>query len=260
LVKDGFDCLLVTRPQPEAADLAGRLNIPGLRVVLQPAFEFSQAAIDPAALEALQAEAEKAPAPLLVFTSTRAVHFALQQLSVALLSRCQLAAIGSATAAALQQAGLPNLIQPLTGYRSEDLLQTLDKLASERELQASGAWIVAAAGGREALLEGLQQRGLDSRMLLVYRRQAAATTPECRQKLQQSHRVLSVWTSAGAMQQLSSELEGPVWNRVCAGEWLVVSDRLAGIAANYHPAAMHLSAGPGNVELAAAIEQICQAG
>lgn len=250
-----FDCLLITRPQPEGENLARRLAIPGLKTVLQPAHQFSQVEIGAAELGALEAAAARLPAPLLVFTSTRAVHFALQQLPVSLLGCCQLAAIGGATAHALQQAGLNEVIQPATGYRSEDLLRTLD----ERAMAAEDAWIVAAAGGRKALLQGLQQRGLNTHMLLVYRRQAAPVTAECRKQLMQSRRILSVWTSSDAMQQLSRGLEGPAWNSVCAGEWLVISERLADSAAGFKPAALHQSGGPGNAELATSIEQICHA-
>ncbi|HKX54733.1 MAG TPA: uroporphyrinogen-III synthase, partial [Xanthomonadales bacterium] len=129
VTKDAFDCLLITRPQAEAEDLAKRLAIPGLNKVLQPAHQFCPVDIGAAELLALQSATEKAAAPLLVFTSTRAVHFALQQLPAAWLSRCRLAAIGSATTTALQQAGLQDVIQPRPGYRSEDLLRTLDDQA-----------------------------------------------------------------------------------------------------------------------------------
>ncbi|HKX55536.1 MAG TPA: hypothetical protein VJN01_05525, partial [Xanthomonadales bacterium] len=107
---------------------------------------------------------------------------------------------------------------------------------------------------------GLQQRGLSARMLLVYARQAAQVSAQSRQHLEKSRRILSVWTSADAMQQLSRGLAGPAWNRVCAGEWLVTSKRLADLAANFHPAAVHQSEGPGNTALAASIEQICRSG
>jgi uroporphyrinogen-III synthase len=231
-----------------------------LQNVLQPAHQFSQVDISTADLKALQTAAATLPAPLLVFTSTRAVRFALQQLPRTLLSRCRLAAIGSATASALLQAGLQDIIQPAVGYLSEDLLHALDGLLSNHSLPAEDAWVVAAAGGRKALLEGLQQRGLNTRMLLVYQRQAAAISAECRQQLLHSRRILSVWTSADAMEQLSRGLAGPAWSRVCAGAWVVTSGRLAEIAAGFQPAAVYQSEGPGNVELAALIEQICRPG
>jgi uroporphyrinogen-III synthase len=254
-----FDCLLITRPRPEAEDLAERLcrnpKFPPLRIVLQPAHEFCQADISDAGRTALQSAAEEDTPPLLVFTSTRAVHFALQQLPLSLLGRCQLAAIGAATATALQQAGLGDVLQPEAGYRSEDLLQTLDSsgLRSER------AWIVAAAAGRNTLLKGLRQRGLEAHMLLVYRRLPAAVDPAGQAYLADSRRILSVWTSADAMQRLCSLLSPTAWQKVCAGEWLVVSQRLARSAERYRAAVARQSTGPGNDELAAAITEICAA-
>ncbi|HET6564853.1 MAG TPA: hypothetical protein VFG52_05525, partial [Xanthomonadales bacterium] len=82
--------------------------------------------------------------------------------------------------------------------------------------------------------------------------------PANQQRLQSSSRILSVWTSAEAMQQLSRALPATTWQRVRAGDWLVISQRLAGVAKNYHPAVVHQASGPGNTELAAAIEKICR--
>jgi uroporphyrinogen-III synthase len=248
-----FDCLLITRPQAEAEDLAARLSLLDIDVVLQPAHEFSRADISTAELEGIASAAATVPQPLLVFTSTRAVQFALQQLPLPLLQSCRLAAIGQATAAALQDAGLEEVLLPESGYRSEDLLQTLDA----KNVAAQQAWIVAAAGGRQALLEGLRQRGLDARMLLVYRRQPAPVPEGNQQALQQSRKVLSVWTSADAMQQLSRGLSPAAWRQVCAGEWLVISQRLARSAEALCATVVHQAAGPGNTELAAAIREIC---
>jgi uroporphyrinogen-III synthase len=248
----GFDCLLITRPQAEAGELAALLSLNDVDVVLQPAHEFSQADISTAELEAIASAAATPPAPLLVFTSTRAVQFALQQLPLPLLRNCRLAAIGPATAAALQDAGLEEVLLPETGYRSEDLLQTLEA----RNVPSRQAWIVAAAGGRQALLEGLRQRGLDARMLLVYRRRPAPIPQNNQQALQQCRKVLSVWTSADAMQQLSRGLSPAAWRQVRAGEWLVVSQRLARSAETHGATVVRQAPGPGNTELAAAIREI----
>ncbi len=247
-----FDCLLITRPQAEAEALAALLSLQDIDMVLQPAHEFSQADISPAELEAIESAAVTGPAPLLVFTSTRAVQFALPQLPLPLLQNCRIAAIGPATAAALQDAGLKKVLLPETGYRSEDLLQTLDA----HGVPTRHAWIVAAAGGRQALLEGLRQRGVDARMLLVYRRQPAPVPEENQRVLQNSRKVLSVWTSADAMQQLSRGLSPAAWRQVCAGEWLVVSQRLARSAESHGATVVRQAAGPGNTELAAAIREI----
>jgi len=247
-----FDCLLITRPLAEAEQLAGRLVDLPLKVVIQPAHEFTSAAMSSIELERLQqAFAAKNP-PLLVFTSPRAVQFALPQLPKKWLAACQLAAIGPATAAALQAEGFQARIQATSGYTSEDLLQRLD----EFPLQADTAWIVAATGGRNALQEGLLQRGIKAALLLAYTRTAAPVSAENMRQLEQCSRILSLWSGENAMKQMAASLSARAWQHVCAGEWLVVSQRLAEIAAAFQPAVVHLASGPGNEELATAIRRI----
>ncbi len=248
-----FDYLLITRPLAEAEELAGQLAELPLKIAIQPAHEFGEVRISTAQIAALTQAKNSKTTPLLVFTSPRAVQFALQQLSQDLLAASQLAAIGPATASVLLAAGLGPVIQSEAGYTSEDLLRRLDEIP----LQARQAWIIAAAGGRTALLQGLQQRGLAAEMLLVYERRAALISAQNIHKLEQSGKILSVWTSAESIKLLSAGISASAWQQVCAGEWLVVSERLAEIAAASKPAAVHLSTGPANAELAMAIRKLC---
>ncbi len=249
-----FDCLLITRPRAEADDLAGRLGDLDLPVVIQPAFRFTAVKMAAAEFQALQRAAMAEPPPLLIFTSTRAVEFALPQLPFQLLQACRLAAIGPATAAALQQAGLHSILQADAGYTSEDLLRSL----GEAGIHPAQAWIINAAGGRQTLLQGLQQDRVDARELHVYERQPAAVAAANNDRLQQSVQILSVWTSANSMKQLASGLSAAGWRQVCAGEWLVVSPRLAELAAEFQPAAVQVSAAPGNAELAHWVRKRCR--
>ncbi|HET6565506.1 MAG TPA: hypothetical protein VFG52_08845, partial [Xanthomonadales bacterium] len=71
--KTRFDCLLLTRPQPENEDLARQLAIPGLEMVLQPAHQFTQATVSDTERQAIQSRVNEGSPPLLVFTSTRSV-------------------------------------------------------------------------------------------------------------------------------------------------------------------------------------------
>lgn len=253
MLAKSFDCLLITRPLIEAQQLAGELADLPLKMVIQPAHEFRPVAIDSSEINRLQHSVRTKPSPLLVFTSPRAVQFALLQLPLSLLAACQWAAIGPSTAAALQAEGLKPIIQPSAGYTSEELLQRFDEIP----LRANKAWIVAAAGGRTALLEGLRQRGISAEMLLAYERSAAPVAVENLYQLEQGGKILSLWSSENAMKQLAASLSASAWQQVCAGEWLVVSERLAGIAAAFQPASVHLSAGPGNEDLAKSIRRIC---
>ncbi len=247
-----IDCLLITRPHAEAAELAERLCDLDLNVVMQPAHEFAAVPLSAAIIIAFINAVRTGPAPLVIFTSTRAVNFGLQQLPRNQLAECQLAVIGPATAAALQQAGFHAVIQPDNGYTSEALLRKFDETC----VQTQTAWIVAAEGGRDALFLGLQQRGVSAARMLVYERQAASISTAAERQLEQSAQVLSVWTSADAMHRLASGLSAAAWKQVCAGHWLVVSQRLADLAAGF-AADVHISAGPGNADLAQAIRRLC---
>jgi len=248
-----FDCLLITRPLAEAQQLAALLADVPLKMVIQPAHEFKPVAIDRSEVARLQQSVASKPSPLLVFTSPRAVQFALMQIPLDLLAACQLAAIGPSTAGALQAVGLESIIQPSAGYTSEDLLQRFDEIP----LRANQAWIVAAAGGRTALLEGLQQRGVGAGTLFAYERSAAPVSVENNRQLEQGGKILSLWSGENAIKQLAASLSARAWQHVCAGEWLVVSQRLAATAAAFQPAAVHMSPGPGNEDLATAIRKIC---
>jgi len=248
-----FSGLLITRPWAEAEALAQQLSDLSLNIVVQPAHEFNAVSISTTQYAALVYVVRAKPAPWLIFTSPRAVQFALPQLSQEILNGCQLIAIGPGTANALQQASERPVMQPSAGFTSEDLLRWLD----ESPLQAEKAFIIAAAGGRNALLLGLRQRGIATEMLLMYERRAASITVESNKTLEQCSKLLSVWTSADAMQRLSEGLSAKAWQQICAGEWLVVSQRLAEIATAWQPAAVHLSDGPGNEQLAVAIRKLC---
>jgi len=251
-----FDCLLITRPLAEAQQLANQLADLPLKMVIQPAHEFAPVAISSSDIDRLRRSVVLKPAPLLIFTSPRAVQFAMLQLPIELLAACQLAAIGPSTAAALQAQGLESVIQSSAGYTSEDLLQYFEEIS----LQARQAWIVAAAGGRTALQEGLHQRGISAETLLVYERSAAPVAAKNMRQLEEGGKILSLWSGENAMKQLATSLSEKAWHNVCAGEWLVVSQRLAEVAAGFQPAAVHLSSGPGNEQLATAIHKICRSG
>ena len=137
----------------------------GLQAIVQPAFEYRALdvrASDPAGYARLEAAR---PGDLVVFTSPRAVEHGLAQIPRALLRRLRVAAIGPASGAALAAAGIPVVISAGEGYTSEALLAALN---TTRALEPPGqAFVVAAPGGREALLDGLLGLGWQAVMLMV---------------------------------------------------------------------------------------------
>ena len=251
-----YSHIFITRPQHEAEELAARLSPLGLPCLVQPAFRYEpldareQQPGDFAELEHAAGE------PLLIFTSPRAVEHGLPQLEPALLKRAALAAIGPATASALAASGQRVGITPRGGYTSEALLETLSGDAGESAAIRRSVFILAAPGGRMRLLEGIEQLGWDCRMIMVYRSLPAELDRAVLEALENATEVLSVWTSANAMQGLSQRLPSAAWYRICQGDWLVISERLRRLARAYGPARIHLAAGPGNEDLASAVRRL----
>jgi uroporphyrinogen-III synthase len=249
-----FSHVFISRPRQEAEELAGMLAPLGLQTIVQPAFEYLQLdvlASDPAGYAKLEAAA---PDDLVVFTSPRAVAHGLAQIPRALLQRLRVAAIGPASGAALAAAGVPVVVSAGAGYTSEALLQTL---ATESPGQAC---IIAAPGGREALLDGLLGLGWQAFMLMVYRAEPAPLSRAALVGLEAASRVLSVWTSGNALHDLSRRLPPAAWLKLRQGEWLVISERLRRLARAWDPGRVHLAEGPGNSALLAAVRGLLDHG
>lgn len=244
----------LTRPRDESTELAARIEPLGLEPVIQPAFHYlpvDAGAEQPADLAALAGVAQ---GDLLLFTSPRAVEHGLPQVPRDAMGRLRIAAIGPATARALARCGVRTTLQAESGFTSEDLLRTLAQEVKGRTGQA--AFILAAPGGRTALAEGLTKLGLATRTLMVYRAEAEPLDREALARLDSARGVLSVWTSANAMRALSQRLPPATWFRLCQGDWLVISDRLARLARAYGPGAVHLANGPGNDALVSSIRNL----
>jgi uroporphyrinogen-III synthase len=248
-----FSHVFLTRPRNESADLAAMLAPLGMQLLTQPAFDFQQlnaAAGQPAVMAALKSGEL---APLMIFTSPRAVQFGLGQLPNGLIKRVKVAAIGPTTARALEAAGVIVTVRPSSGYTSEALLHTLQEDSAGFISPDRSALILAAPGGRRKLAEGLAERKWATHMLMVYERKNASVDKQNLGKLQEAENILSVWTSANAMKSLSQRLPPASWFRLCQGDWLVISKRLKRLARAYGPSEIHLSPGPSNSDLFTAI-------
>ena len=160
--------VLVTRPEPQAGPLARRLGELGARVFRLPAVELRPRE-DRAAQRASLGPLDRFH--WIVFVSSNAVRF-----GVALLEErrdLKLAAVGPATAAALNHAGFRVALVPSAGYDSEHLLATpeLSHVDGQRFL------IVRGGGGRELLAESLRARGAEVSYIEVYERRPARPVP-----------------------------------------------------------------------------------
>ena len=235
-----FSHVLISRPEPEAVELAGLLKGTPLVPVLLPAFAFEPgfAGLD---LGRVWSEGKRR---LAIFCSPRAVDFGLRQLPAGFLDDVEIAAIGPATSNALESAGYTVTILPVGEFNSESLL------AHPALSSAPGSALVfAAPGGRQALFAGLTERGWDTDFAHVYRSVPVEPEPGVVESLPTGRNILSVWTSANALARHAKNLDPQVWERICEGDFLVTSARLAEIAQSHAPGRVHVTDEPGNIAI-----------
>ena len=156
--------VLVTRPEQQATPLCRLLESRGATAIRLPALQIKpagdrrelMAAVNP--IEAFD---------LIIFTSSNAVRFGASLLGQH--RDLQVAAIGPATARALDQAGIRVTVAPAHGFDSENLLAhpELERAAGRRVL------IVKGTRGRELLQEQLAGRGAQVILAEVYERRRA---------------------------------------------------------------------------------------
>jgi uroporphyrinogen-III synthase len=160
--------VLVTRPEPQAVPLARRLMALGADVYRLPAVEVlarDNRAIQRAALGPIDRF------HWVVFVSTNAVRFGASLLDGR--RDPHIAAVGPATAAALNHAGYRVSLVPQGGYDSEHLLAS----PGFAHVQGQRILIVRGGGGRELLAEQLTARGAEVSYAEVYERRCARPIP-----------------------------------------------------------------------------------
>lgn len=236
--------VLITRPEAEASLLAGVLRKRGMQTVCIPAFRFESGA---AKLNFSRAW-DEGSRRLAIFSSPRAVEFGLQQIPAGFLDQVEIAAIGPATSERLQVAGHKASIIPASEFNSESLLEH-----PALNSKPGCAVIFAAPGGRQRLFLGLAALGWKVQFAHVYLAVPLQPGRAETQTLLQAEHILSLWTSSNAMDHLAGHLDGFAWERICVGDFIVTSKRLAALASHYCKGRITVSNGPGNEALAEAI-------
>lgn len=161
----GFNVLL-TRPEHQAEPLHEAIEAAGGRAVAFPVMDI--VARDPIAIAD---DLASQPAPdIAIFVSPNAVRHGIS----AARDAGSIAAIGSATAAALHDAGYAADIVPAAGFDSEALLQE----PGLQHVAGKTIRIVRGDGGRELLAETLTAGGARVDYLTVYERLVHAATEE----------------------------------------------------------------------------------
>jgi uroporphyrinogen-III synthase len=214
--------VLVTRPEQQAMPLCRLLEIQGANTLRMPALEIRAVGNrrDMAARLGALGEFD-----VIIFTSANAVRFGASLLDQK--RDLTLAAIGPATARALNLAGYRVAVQPRETFDSEGLL-----LHPKLEHPAGGRiLIIKGAGGRSLLEDELARRGARVVVADVYERVPAVPSPELLAAVLDS-------LTTGAVQVITATSLGVVGNLlVIAGAamrreferayWLVPGERVA---------------------------------
>jgi uroporphyrinogen-III synthase len=157
--------VLQTRPEHQSAELTEAITAAGGNALAFPVIDI----VGRDTKELSAALANAAPADIVIFVSRNAVDHGLSLAPAG----SRLAAIGKATASAIEAAGRRVDIQPRDGFDSEALLAeaALQDIAGKRIL------IVRGDGGRELLQETLTARGAEVTMGCVYERRRQQPSP-----------------------------------------------------------------------------------
>lgn len=159
--------ILITRPAHQAAPLCRLFEAEGATVIRFPAIDIKPLSRAGAARRCAIEDFD-----LIIFSSANAVRY-----GAALLDQGRdlpLAAIGPATARALNQAGYRVSVRPAAGFDSESLLSQpeLVSVAGHRVLFVKGQ------GGRDLIEQELNRRGAVLTLAEVYRRECPAPTAD----------------------------------------------------------------------------------
>jgi uroporphyrinogen-III synthase len=212
--------VLVTRPAGQAQTLYAEIERLG-----GTAHKFPTIAIEPLAAAAA------APCDLVVFASVNAVEHGKQL--VAPNPAMKVAAIGKATASALEQAGFKVDYVPEAGFTSEALLAHPELTLRE----GMRVLIVRGEGGRELLMNTFAERGLIVETRQVYRRVRPAIEPHARDTLEREWSEGNVdivtLTSVATLENLYAMLSERGRELLAKTPVLVVSKRIAAAARDH---------------------------
>ncbi|GAB4255114.1 MAG: uroporphyrinogen-III synthase [Methylomicrobium sp.] len=157
--------ILVTRPVHQADNMVSLIERQGWRAIRFPALEIVPAQLTARSVEILE-NIEVYDG--LIFVSANAANFALQANNgkINAFKKCPIAAVGKATAKALESLGLTVDWVPEAGFDSEALLA----MPQFQHIAEQAFLIVRGEGGREKLAETLRERGARVDYLEVYKR------------------------------------------------------------------------------------------
>ncbi|MGR9086835.1 MAG: uroporphyrinogen-III synthase [Gammaproteobacteria bacterium] len=219
--------VLVTRPEHQADNLCRLIEHRGGQAVRLPTIKIV------ANSSSFKTDTDLIGNPFhwCIFISANAVNFALAAINgkIDQLNSAHIAAIGRATAKALELNGIAVDLVPEQGHDSGALLS----MPPMRAVGGQRILIVRGSGGREELADVLRKRGAEVDCLEAYRR--VIPDIDCTQVTELLARnrldVITI-TSGEALLNLLAMLGEPCLDRLSALPLIVVSERIARIAAD----------------------------
>lgn len=222
--------ILVTRPEPAAAELVTRLHALGKQAWSLPLIEFAPGGD----LDRLpQQLADLRPGDLVFMLSQQVIHFAhpaMQHAAAAWPADVVYYAIGRSTALAFHTISSLHVTYPHAQETSEELIQ----LNALQQVEHKGALILRGNPGRELLASTLRSRGAEVTFSECYQRCEKQYDGAIEGKRWRERGITTLVVTSGEMlQQLFSlfpAIDREEWLLNC--RLLVVSERLATLAAN----------------------------
>lgn len=188
--------LVVTRPAAQAGHFFELATNAGATCVAFPTLE-----VDPLAVDAeTQARVRAGRWDWVIFTSTNAVEFGWADFAATSAAQC--AAVGRATARALEARGRPVDARPESA-NSEGLLA----LPQFAQVTGQRVLLIKGSGGRDLLPRELAARGADVQELAVYRRRVAVPTPAALRSLRHALAGDGTWIAVTSTEVLEALLQ-----------------------------------------------------
>lgn len=217
--------VLVTRPAEQANELCDLIDAEGGIAVRFPTIEVVATHNTP---DIQQRLANLDTVDWLIFISRNAVNFALKANNGKItVNTTRIAAIGKATADALNNAGLNVDLIPNLAFDSEALL-TMPEL---QQIEGQSVLIVRGVGGRETLARVLVERGAKVEYLAVYQRiMPSVNDAEVCRLLAEHHLTILTVTSGEILENLLMMVTKSYHQLLFDLPLIVVSDRIKQLA------------------------------
>ncbi len=233
--------LLVTRPVDQAGKLCQMIEKQGWQALAFPTIEIvgiKNSRLDQQ-LQALKRW------QWLIFISRNAVNFALAANNGKIddFKNCRIAAIGKATADAIEETGLKVDLLPENDFNSEGLLATPEM----NQIIGQNCLIVRGMGGREKLAQSLSERGALVDYMEVYsREQARVDDRPVRDKLCQGQLDGVIVSSGEALTNLLALIDRSLHESLYSVPLIVISQRIKSLALTLGFQSIIVTDGPGD--------------